>query len=137
MPRGIVTDRSSVFTSEYWSDFAFEARVKLRLSTAFHPQTDGQTERSNQSLEQYLRCFAAEVQEDWPAKLAAAEFAQNNSVHYATRMSPFENLYGFNPEIRNPPIRDESQKERVPAATERARDIRATSEALKKRWVEA
>ena len=62
---------------------------------------------------------------------------QNNSIYYATRISPFENLYRFNPEIRNLPIWDESQKERVLAATERARDMQATSEALKKRWVEA
>ena len=54
LPKGIITDRGSVFTSQYWSDFAFEARIKRRLSTAFHPQTDGQTERMNQTLKQYL-----------------------------------------------------------------------------------
>jgi transposase InsO family protein len=51
VPRGILSDRGSLFTSQYWSDFAYEARVKHKLSTAFHPQTDGQTERMNQTLE--------------------------------------------------------------------------------------
>ena len=137
VPRGIVTDRGSVFTSEYWSDFAFAARVKHKLSTAFHPQTDGQTERTNQSLEQYLRCYSAEAQEEWPEELALAEFAQNNSVHHALRMSPFEVLYGWNPELRDGPTRDESTEEKVPAAAERARSMRDTHAMLVNRWQEA
>ena len=121
VPKGILSDRGSLFTSQYWSEFAYEARVKHKLSTAFHPRTDGQTERMNQTLEQYLRCYCSEKQDSWPEMLAQAEFAVNNSVHYATRMSPFELLYGWNPEIRDPPIRDELHEERVLAATERAR----------------
>jgi len=84
-------------------------------------------------LKQYLRCFTANFYKDWLTKLVSAEFAQNNSVYYTTCISPFENLYRFNPEIRNLPIWDKSQEERVLAATERARDIQATSKALKKR----
>jgi hypothetical protein len=98
--------------------------VKHKLSTAFHPQTDGQTERMNQTLEQYLRCYCSELQDTWPELLAHAEFVVNNSVHYATRMSPFGLLYGWNPEIRGLPIRDELHEERVLAATERARQMR-------------
>ena len=64
VPNGIVSDRGSVFTSGYWSSFCYEAHVKRRLSTAFHPQTDGQTERQNQTLEQYLRCYCSEHQSD-------------------------------------------------------------------------
>ena len=134
VPRGIVTDRGSVFTSQYWSDFAFEARVKHRLSTAFHPQTDGQTERMNQTLEQYLRCYCSEVQEEWAERLAFAEFAANNSVHHALRMSPFEVLYGWSPEIRDGPARDELPEGWVPAAAERARSMRDASAELAKRW---
>ena len=58
-PEGIVSDRGSVFTSAFWSEFCYTAKIKRRLSTAFHPQTDGQTERQNQTLEHYLRCYCA------------------------------------------------------------------------------
>jgi transposase InsO family protein len=137
VPKGILSDRGSLFTSQYWSDFAYEARVKHKLSTAFHPQTDGQTERMNQTLEQYLRCYCSEAQDSWAEMLAHAEFAVNNSVHNATRMSPFSVLYGWNPEIRGPPIRDELHEERVPAAGERARQMREAHDTLAKRWSEA
>ena len=132
VPAGLLTDRGPIFTSQYWSDFAYEAHVKHKLSTAFHPQTDGQTERMNQTLEQYLRCYSSEEQDQWSAKLWQAEFAVNNSVHHATRMSPFELLYGWHPNIRDP-IRDESREERVPAAAERARSMRETHVALVER----
>lgn len=111
--------------------------MKLRLSTAFHPQTDGQTERMNQTLEQYLRCYCIDDQESWPEKLVYAEFAVNNSVHHATRMSPFEVLYGWNPDIHPAPTRDESLEGKVPAAAERAKSMRATHEALEERWRES
>jgi hypothetical protein len=62
--------------------------------------------------------------------LAHTEFAVNNSVYHATRMSPFELLYGWNPEIRGPPIRDELYKEKVLAAAERARQLREAHETL-------
>jgi len=68
--------------------------IKTKLSTAFHPQTDGQTERMNQELEQYLRLFVEHRQKDWPEWLASAEFAVNNKTHTATKMSPFMANYG-------------------------------------------
>ena len=79
LPLGIVSDRGSVFTSQFWADFCFVAKVKRRLSTAFHPQTDGQTERQNQTLEQYLRAYVGDNQASWTALLPLAEFAYNNS----------------------------------------------------------
>ena len=68
--------------------------IKTKLSTAFHPQTDGQTERMNQELEQYLRFFIKYRQKDWPEWLAMAEFAVNNKVHTATKVLPFMANYG-------------------------------------------
>jgi hypothetical protein len=68
--------------------------VKYKLSIAFYSQTDSQTKRINQTLEQYLRCYYSESQDEWAEMLAHTEFAVNNSVYYATRMSPFELLYG-------------------------------------------
>jgi hypothetical protein len=71
--------------------------VDVRLSTRFHPQTDGASERVNQSLEQYLRCFIDYAQDDWADLLPTAEFAFNNSIHTALGCSPFFALYGYNP----------------------------------------
>ena len=66
-------------------------------STAYHPQTDGQTERANQELEQYLRLYVNHRQTDWEEWLALAEFAHNNYEHSATKMSPFFANSGFHP----------------------------------------
>ena len=68
--------------------------IETRLSTAFHPQMDGQTEQMNQELEQYLRFFVDHQQKDWPECLAGAEFTVNNKVHTATKVSPFMANYG-------------------------------------------
>ena len=71
--------------------------IKLSLSTAYHPQTDGQTERINQEVEQYLRHFVNEYQNDWASLLPTVEFALNNRINASTRKSPFELVYGFSP----------------------------------------
>jgi len=68
--------------------------IETRLSIAFYPQMDGQTEQINQELEQYLRFFVDHRQKDWPEWLALAEFAVNNKVHTATKVSPFIANYG-------------------------------------------
>jgi len=68
--------------------------IETRLSMGFHPQTDGQMERMNQELEQYLRFFVDHQQKDWPEHLAGAEFTVNNKVHTATKVSPFMANYG-------------------------------------------
>ena len=68
--------------------------IKIKLSIAFHPQTDGQTERMNQELEQYLQFFIEHRQKNWPEWLVAAEFAVNNKVHMATKVLPFMANYG-------------------------------------------
>ena len=68
--------------------------IKMKLSTVFHPQTDGQTEHMNQELEQYLRFFIENKQKDWPEWLASAEFTVNNKVYTATKVLPFIANYG-------------------------------------------
>ena len=73
--------------------------IKSKLSTAFHPQTDGQIERVNQELEQYLRMFIDHRQEQWPEWLGTAEFAYNNKAHSSTRMLPFKANYGQDPRM--------------------------------------
>ena len=73
--------------------------IESKLSTAFHPQTDGQMERVNQELEQYLRMFINHRQEQWPDWLGTAEFAYNNKIHSSTKVSPFKTSYGQDPRI--------------------------------------
>ena len=73
--------------------------IKNKLSMAFHPQTDEQTERMNQELEQYLRMFINHRQEQWPEQLGIAEFAYNNKVHSSTKILPFKANYGQDPRM--------------------------------------
>ena len=79
--------------------------IKLGLSTAYHPQTDSQTERINQEVKQYLRHFVNEQQNDWSSLFPTAEFALNNQVNASTGKSPFELVYSYSPrcqETRTP-----------------------------------
>ena len=73
--------------------------IRTKLSTAYHPQTDGQTEQINQELEQYLRMFVDHGQEQWPEWLGTVEFAYNNKKHIATQISPFEANYSLSPRM--------------------------------------
>jgi hypothetical protein len=102
LPTDIVSDRDSRFTSEVWKEFLGLSGIRSRMSTAFHPQTDGQTERLNQTIEAYLRSFVNYEQNDWVSLLPMAEFAYNNSVTTATGLSPFYANYGFHPTATNP-----------------------------------
>jgi len=94
LPESVVSDRGPQFAAELTKELNQMLGIKMKLSTAFHPQTDGQMERMNQELEQYLRFFIEHRQSDWPEWLAAAEFAINNKVHMATKVSPFMANYG-------------------------------------------
>ena len=73
-------------------------KVEVNLSTPYHPQTDGQTERINQTLEQYLRSYCSYQQDNWADLLPLAEYAYNSAVSESTKLSPFEANYGFTPE---------------------------------------
>ena len=86
----IVTDRGSLFTSKFWSFLCYFLGIKQRLSIAFHPQTDGQTERQNSTMEAYLRAFVNFEQNDWARLLPMAEFAYNNAKNASTGHTFFE-----------------------------------------------
>ena len=90
----VVSDREPQFAAELTKELNRMLGIKTKLSTVFHSQTDGQTERMNQELEQYLRFFIENRQKDWPEWLAAAEFAINNKIYTATKISPFMANYG-------------------------------------------
>jgi hypothetical protein len=97
LPSDIVSDRDSRFTSKFWQSLLEILDIKGKMSTAFHPQTDGQTERINQILEAYVRAFCSYDQNDWADILPFAEYAYNNSASSATNFSPFYANYGFHP----------------------------------------
>jgi hypothetical protein len=89
LPRTIVTDRDTRFVGNFWRSLFNLLDVKLTPSTAFHPQTDGQTERTNRILEQMLRNYVNQRQDNWDACLALTEFAYNNAIQSSTKMTPF------------------------------------------------
>ena len=84
LPESIISDRGPQFVAELMRELNGILGIVSKLSTVFHPQTDGQTEGVNQELEQYLRMFIDHRQEQWPEWLGAAEFAYNNKVHSST-----------------------------------------------------
>jgi len=99
LPESIISDRGPQFAVGLMRELNGMLGIKSKLSTAFHSQTDGQTERVNQELEQYLRMFIDHRQEQWPEWLGTAEFAYNNKAYSSTRMSPFKANYGQDPRM--------------------------------------
>lgn len=97
LPLAIISDRDRIFTSKLWQLLFQLAGTDLRMSTAYHPQSDGQTERINQCLETYLRCFTQACPRRWSQWLSLAEFWYNASYYSALGRTPFEVLYGFPP----------------------------------------
>jgi transposase InsO family protein len=97
LPTVIVTDHDRIFTSHLWQTLFKSLGVKLHLSTTYHPQTDGQTERVNQCLEGYLRCMTFTQPKKWNSWLPLAKWWYNTNFHTSLKMSPFQALYGFPP----------------------------------------
>jgi hypothetical protein len=99
LPYDITSDRGPQFVSQLWKSILDLLNIKRNLSTAYHPQTDGQTERVNQCLEQYLRIYVAEDQLNWTDLLPTAELAYNTVPHDSTELSPFQICYGYEPTL--------------------------------------
>jgi hypothetical protein len=98
-PKKIITDRGAQFAAKYTVELNRLLGIQTALSTAYHPQTDGQTERVNQELELYLRLYTNYMQNDWYDWLPSAEFAYNNRIHSSTKHTPFFLEYGRHPLI--------------------------------------
>jgi hypothetical protein len=94
VPKKIESDRGTQFTSHFWEKLHESMDTKLNFSSAYHPQTDGQTERTNQILEDMLRACALKHGGSWDKSLSYAEFSYNNSYQASLKMAPFEALYG-------------------------------------------
>ncbi|GMF44966.1 unnamed protein product [Phytophthora fragariaefolia] len=97
LPQDIVSDRDTKFISGFWSQVFEDVGAKLKLTVAYLAQGDGQTERSNRTLEEYLRCFVSPRQDNWDAHLANAEFAINSAANASITMSSFEADLGYVP----------------------------------------
>jgi len=95
LPSSIISDRGSLFTSDFWKRVTEALGISCNLSTAFHAQTDGQMERANATLQQYLRAYCNYQQGDWERLLPIAEFCYNNTQTGTTKITPFFANYGY------------------------------------------
>jgi transposase InsO family protein len=107
VPKYIISDRDKLFTSKFWKSLSDLMGIDHRLSTAYHPQTNGQTERTNQTIEQYLRHYINYRQDDWAEFLPLAQFAYNNAMHSTTKETPFFANYGYHPTLMAQPFHKE------------------------------
>lgn len=103
LPYNITSDRGSAFVSRFWRHLCRLLDIQVQLSTAYHPETDGQTEITNATLEQMLRCLCDYQQLDWAGHCAAAEFAVNNWHSETTQITPFYANYGSHPRMGHEP----------------------------------
>ena len=94
LPESVISDRGPQFVVELMRELNKMLGIETKLSTAYHPETNGQIERTNQELEQYLRMYVNHRQNNWAKWLATVEFAFNNKVHTATKSLPFQVNYG-------------------------------------------
>lgn len=119
LPDRIISDRGPQFAAKVFQELCKKTGIKSTMSTAFHPQTDGETERVNQELEVYLRIFAGNHSADWTKFLADAQFAHNHREHSATKTSPFRALFGYDPKA----IPHVARMSNMPAAQQRLDEL--------------
>jgi hypothetical protein len=111
VPKKIVSDRGAQFTSMFWERLHETLDTQLRFSSAYHPQTDGQTKRVNQILEDMLRDYALQYGRSWDKSLSHAKFSYNNSYQESLKMAPFEMPYGRR--CRTPLFWNETREQKV------------------------
>lgn len=99
LPKTIVSYRDKIFTSTVWQELFALSKTTMNLSSAYHPQTDGQTERVNQCIEMFLWCAISDTPKQWLKWLPLVEFRYNSTYHTATQCSPFKALYGYEPPL--------------------------------------
>jgi len=127
LPRSIVSDRGPQFASQVMRELSSRLGITTKLSTAFHPQTDGQTERMNRDLQQYLRLYCTEKQDEWVDWLPLAQFSYNSKVHTSSKKTPFEVSRNYVPRMGIEPRSDT----RAPAAEQFAETMAHTIEETK------
>jgi transposase InsO family protein len=119
MPQVVVSDRGPQFIAGFTCELYKLLGIKLAMLTAYHPQTNGQTERVNQVLEGYLRTFTSQRQDDWDGLLPMGEFSYNNTKHSSTQQTPFMVDTGRNPRMGFEPQQPRSTLESANEFTDR------------------
>jgi hypothetical protein len=130
LPLEIVSDRDPKFTSDFWAELMNILGVKRAMSTAAHPQTDGQTERINRVLEEMLRHYLSPTMDDWDQHLAVLEFAYNSAHQESISTSPFKLYCGLEPLTPASTLTDKMYK--VPAVSEFVSELRRGLDKAKK-----
>jgi len=97
LPNSIISDRDTAFTSKFWTELFRIQGVFLAFSTAYHPQSDGQSEAVNKCVENYLRCMVHDKPSEWTQWLPLAEYCYNTSFHHSSKVTPFQAMYGYLP----------------------------------------
>ncbi len=129
----IVSDKGSIFTSNYWSEVCYQAKIKCRLSTAFHSQMNEQTKHQNQTLKHYLQCYCNEEQSNWVKLLPLAKFVYINTKQFTLKCSFFYVMTGYNAFIHYN-IENNIWEEEMSAAKNRVKQLHEAHEKLLKQW---
>lgn len=139
LPRSIVSDRGTQFVAEFWRALCALLNIEVRLSTPYHPETNGQTERFNAVMEQYLRNYVTYLQDDWESWLPWAEFTANNHASESTGVSPFFANYGYDPRWQYDPVQpaDAPPPPAARAAAKIAQDLKEIHDHLRTELVRA
>ena len=124
IPKKIISDRDPRFTSRFAQELCKILDVQQNISTAYHPQTDGASERTNQSLEQYLRIYCSTQQNNWHTYLPMAQYTKNSWPSATTKKAPFDLLIGYTPSVHQP-----ERKSSIPTLDERLSDIETARKA--------
>ena len=128
VPKRIVSDRDVRMTSTFWKQVVESLGSKCDFSTAFHPRTDGLTERTNRTIEEIVRQFISPTMLNWPDLLPCVEFALNDRVHEVTKMTPFFMMYGYHPSkpvdiATSRDLEGKKTSDEIQAAWKRAREL--------------
>jgi transposase InsO family protein len=126
LPDVFVSDRDKLFTSNFWKGLQKRIGMTAAMSTAYHPQTDGSSERTNQTVQQVLRHFIDFQEDQWASKLAQVEFAINSAPSASTGLAPFEVVHGFRPQLLPLTMHD------TPSGT-----AESFADAITLKWIEA
>jgi len=137
VPSAIISDRDAKFTSVFWRSLWGQLGTQLHMSTAFHPETDGQTERQNRTLEEALRAYVNYKQDDWDEHLVSLELAYNCSVQRSTGFSPYYLNYGYDPHLPIDAAMNPSRVSNNPTAADRIQQLHDAIRMAKKNIAEA
>ncbi|CAM6092763.1 unnamed protein product [Calypogeia fissa] len=137
MPTTLISDRGTQFTSLFWKSLFGWFKTKLVFSSAYHPESDGQTERANRTIEEMLRAFMLDEQMEWDRLLPLVEFAYNNSINASTNVSPFYVMYGEHPQVPSSVLHQKVVHTKVVATEEFATRLQSGIQAVREKLLVA